>query len=566
MRIALITFHDAGGSGARVLAALAKQMGHKITLLILHQFRIIEATEPCRNPTAMQSICSGKFRVKKSDLIPISTKEIEICVDTIAKKHIDLIGISSRSVDLQDAVNLIRQLQKKMPETPIIAGGHGPTYDPEAYLQNGATWVVRGEGENTFKELVQAIDTKNDVKSIDNIAYMHKETLRQNPVRKFLEDFSDIPVPLIDNGCVQLIEDDMLSDSDPQFGKRRYATSLGRGCIGKCTYCGSESWNRLPNSSGAPRYRYREFSSIFDELEQAKAHGARFIVFNDEYLVLPTHLLINFFQHYSERINLPFSVNVHPDQLLHSDEVCDVMVKAGLDAFTIGFQTWCEHFARNYFKRYHRFDKLLHLSHKLYDNNVAIASHFISGAKFNTEHEWRSKLNLVAQLPYDPMCQRHSCILDFQYMPTTGSVLYKDVNAVRIPVNIWAQKSMYVQLRHIMDEKIVYDIIHQEHTLRSVQKIYAKRVKELSENYEKVVLESITKKPFFVVYAGEEAREKSYLISTTLSSCSPMPISHFEKVYAQDLHTCVLMVSKNTLTAQRRVKPFFKGEIFCILA
>ena len=107
MRIAFVTFYDGAGSGVRVLGSLAQSKGHEVRLFILHHFRIVENSSPMQCPNAMQSICNGSFRVKKSDLHPITEHEIQLCVSMLAEGQYDLIALSSRSTDMPEALRLI---------------------------------------------------------------------------------------------------------------------------------------------------------------------------------------------------------------------------------------------------------------------------------------------------------------------------------------------------------------------------------------------------------------------------------------------------------------------------
>ena len=257
MRIAFVTFYDGAGSGVRVLGSLAQSKGHDVRLFILHHFRIVENSSPMQCPNAMQSICNGTFRVKKSDLHPITEHEIQLCISALLEGQYDLIALSSRSTDMPEALHLIKQLRQALPHTHLIAGGHGPTYDPEAYLKSGVSWLVRGEGEGAFLDILDALLEEKDIAAIENVAFLTSEGVQLNKLRPFIQNFDDLPLPLVSNDHVVYIEDDIASYKDPQAGLRRYGTALGRGCIGKCTYCGSESWNRLVSATFGSGALYR---------------------------------------------------------------------------------------------------------------------------------------------------------------------------------------------------------------------------------------------------------------------------------------------------------------------
>lgn len=562
MRIAFVTFYDGAGSGVRVLGSLAKSKGHDVRLFILHHFRIVENSSPMQCPNAMQSICNGQFRVKKSDLQPITEHEIQLCVSELVEGQYDLIALSSRSTDMPEALRLIKRLRQELPQTHLIAGGHGPTYDPEAYLKNGVSWVVRGEGEGAFLDLLDALHEKKDFTEIQNLAFLTPGGVQLNDLRPFIQHFDDLPLPLISNDHIVYIEDNMASFKDPQVGLRRYGTALGRGCIGKCTYCGSESWNRLVSatSSGCSLYRHRSFDKFLDELEHAKENGARYIVFNDEYLVLPLPDMLKLFTAYKERIGLPFSVNLHPRQLLDNNEIFELVLEAGLDAFTIGFQSGSEEFSRTVFHRTLHFDQLLTLAHRLYERDIAIASHFISGATFNTDEEWHSKLRLVSQLPFDPMNSRHSLIMDFQYMPTPGSRLCETSDHVRIPAQEWAKKALCVQLRHISTDSEFEETLQNldGSSAQQLAQRYAIIKQKRADEYRQNVIAACRAAETVIIYDDTASPDNRAHLVDLLPKAR---LQHVQKL-SSPLPENVVCLSKNTLALGKAVKKYSLRKTF----
>ncbi len=565
MRIALVTFYDGAGSGVRVLGSLAQSKGHEVRLFILHHFRIIENNTPLQCPNAMQSICNGSFRVKKSDVYPITEHEIELCIAALVEGQYDLIALSSRSTDMPEALRLITRLRQTLPQVRLIAGGHGPTYNPEAYLKSGVSWIVRGEGEGAFLDILDALHQQKDCAAIKNLAFLTPGGLQCNELRPFIRHFDALPLPLISNDHVVYIEDNTASCKDPQAGLRRYGTALGRGCIGKCTYCGSESWNRLVSATSGcgALYRHKPFDKFLDELEQAKENGAQYIVFNDEYLVLSLPDMLRLFTAYKKRIDLPFSVNLHPRQLLDNTELFEAVLEAGLDAFTIGFQSGSEEFSRTIFHRALRFDQLLTLASRLYERDIAIASHFISGATFNTDEEWYSKLRLVSQIPFDPMNSRHSMIMDFQYMPTPGSRLCEATNHRRIPTEEWAQRALCVQLRHIATDSEFEETVQSLNgtSPQELARRYALIKQKRAEEYRQNVIALCKTAETAIIYDDTASADHRKHLADLLPKAR---LLHVRGLSSSSFSsgTTVICLSKNTLALSKTIKKYSFRKVF----
>ena len=82
----------------------------------------------------------------------------------------------------------------------------------------------------------------------------------------------------------------------------------GRGCIGSCAYCAAPLWRNIYTAQGshAPKHRRRFNDHIIEEVMLMKKNGATSILFMDDYFVRPYEEMIEFFQKWNDKVNLPF--------------------------------------------------------------------------------------------------------------------------------------------------------------------------------------------------------------------------------------------------------------------
>lgn len=88
------------------------------------------------------------------------------------------------------------------PSVPIIWGGWHPSIYPEQCLREGpADYCVFGQGEVTFIELLEAIESNSGFERIAGLAYIRDDEFYQNEERKFIDinqfpsyDYSLLPV------------------------------------------------------------------------------------------------------------------------------------------------------------------------------------------------------------------------------------------------------------------------------------------------------------------------------------------------------------------------------------
>ena len=64
-----------------------------------------------------------------------------------------------------------------------MVGGYDPSLAPEAYMADGhgIDYIVRGEGELTFRELLRAIESGEGFDKIQGLSYRAGDGWHQNP-------------------------------------------------------------------------------------------------------------------------------------------------------------------------------------------------------------------------------------------------------------------------------------------------------------------------------------------------------------------------------------------------
>lgn len=178
---------------------------------------------------------------------------IEHCKDLVSP----IIGVTSQSYNRDNAIELIREIKTVSPTSIIVTGGKHFSYCSEDALKHikEIDIVVRGEGEITFYELVDALRTGQALDAIAGITYRDSDKIIQNKERKLeskIDKFSLDYRKLPENDFAKGI---FLRNYENE-NIRSFPVLLGRGCSQKCIYC----------SYKAMAYRVRSLESIFSEI------------------------------------------------------------------------------------------------------------------------------------------------------------------------------------------------------------------------------------------------------------------------------------------------------------
>ena len=203
---------------------------------------------------------------------------------------------------------------------PTLAGGqHFVEENIGEALHNGVDIVVRGEGEETLKELLHAFEGRRDKGDIAGIAYLDGEHLRMTPERKPLADFDHLALP--DFSLVRYAH------------IKIYPVGRVRGCGMDCEFC---------TVKGKPRYASGErlleqMASLF-ETRGAK----RFFIVDDLFGQdrRETLRLCTLLRDYQQKAGVHFKITVQIRLDKAKDtELLQSMREAGINQVAVGFES-----------------------------------------------------------------------------------------------------------------------------------------------------------------------------------------------------------------------------------
>lgn len=146
---------------------------------------------------------------------------------------VDILGVTVMpGPQLQQAVPVCRRLKAEFPHLTIVWGGYFPSLYPDAVLRaDSVDFAVRGQGEETFTELIKVCRTGGSLAGILGLSYKENGCIRHNPERvwKGPDAFPVFPYHKIDAPRYIL----------PSFlGNRTAVHQASIGCPYACNFCG----------------------------------------------------------------------------------------------------------------------------------------------------------------------------------------------------------------------------------------------------------------------------------------------------------------------------------------
>jgi radical SAM superfamily enzyme YgiQ (UPF0313 family) len=108
----------------------------------------------------------------------------------------DIVGITFPTPVYTIVREICSELKNKDRRLPLILGGPHPTALPhETLMDIDADIAVVGEGEETFIELIEALEKGRELDSVRGLAFKNHGEVTINPRRELIKDLDTLPFP-----------------------------------------------------------------------------------------------------------------------------------------------------------------------------------------------------------------------------------------------------------------------------------------------------------------------------------------------------------------------------------
>ncbi|MDH7556476.1 MAG: radical SAM protein [Candidatus Methanosuratincola sp.] len=202
---------------------------------------------------------------------PISCDSQEDGIKKLQSMEPNVIGVTSTTPSIGDAVSLITKIKQKMPDSVTVLGGCHITFLPEETMGTcpAIDIGVIGEGEATMLELVHSIEGGRPLDAVDGIAVRDGGKIRRTRPRRLIEDLDRLPFPA--RHLLPMEKYTALGERTP-IGN----VITSRGCPFRCIFCAS---SRLYGNT----FRARSAENVLEEVsELVDKYRINFIEFVDD--------------------------------------------------------------------------------------------------------------------------------------------------------------------------------------------------------------------------------------------------------------------------------------------
>jgi radical SAM superfamily enzyme YgiQ (UPF0313 family) len=354
----------------------------------------------------------GSVRIIDEQIEFIKEQDIEKIILSLDSPRI--IGFSVLTLNSKRAYDLAREIKRVDPDALIVLGGIHPTVlTDEALSCKNVDIVIRGEGEETFKELVELVLDEKDYKRISGTSTRENGNILHNPDRALIANLDDIP-PF----PYHLFEKDL--DKYPSFG----AVFTSRGCPHKCIFCSSR------NISGI-RYRVHSIERIVSEIKiLVEKYNQKIIWLMDDNIAVNPKRFKNF-------VEMIIAEDLHKKTEFHgsmrgdnlTDEVLEWAKKGNFRMIAFGMETGTEPLMKLIDKR-ETVEAVVSAIKRTHQKGIATAATLIFGLPTETRKDRWETMRLVRSLPlasvrFNTLCP-YPGTPAFAQLHSEGKVLIKE--------------------------------------------------------------------------------------------------------------------------------------------
>ena len=247
----------------------------------------------------------------------------------IKRKNYDVAGFTVTTPTFYSSLALAKAIKKHSPKTLTVFGGIHPTIKPRQTVRCGAVdVVVKGEGEITFKEIVNSVKRAGGLSNVKGILYKKGGEIIETPSRPPIENLDILPFP-----ARHLFKNKQYTYPDALY-RNTVPIFTSRGCPGRCSFC-------ITYRVLGRVFRARSAGNVVDEVEFiVKKLGAREIhIWDDNFTTIKKRVfeIRDEIRKRNLKVKFAFPNGIRADFL--NEEIIEALKEMGTYSISVGVES-----------------------------------------------------------------------------------------------------------------------------------------------------------------------------------------------------------------------------------
>ena len=342
-----------------------------------------------------------------------------------------LLGHSGSTASHKVSVQTFQEIKKVFPQVCTIYGGVYPSYADRGILQEckEIDYIVRGEGEQTILDLLQALENKASLEKIDGITWRNGNQIVENRSRTPIQDL-DTYRPgweLLDWSLYRM------------FGfKRAAGLQFSRGCTLTCSYCGQWMFWK--------KWRHRSPENIVEQLKLLKnEYGVDYVWFADENFAADRKTLIRLLNLIIEaKLDLSLNINMTAADVMRDADIIPRYKAAGIDYIVMGVESLNDEIVTK-IRKNNPFETSKEAVRLLRENHILSLTNIIYGLEDESWRTIRDKFKNMLELDSDIL---NACYLMPHFWTAQGKTA-KSSDVIQSDLAKWTYRNQIIATPHL---------------------------------------------------------------------------------------------------------------------
>jgi radical SAM superfamily enzyme YgiQ (UPF0313 family) len=208
-----------------------------------------------------------------ADLIVAQASVRETVERLIRDLQPDVVGLSVMTFQRSTARRIISLIRSVKPDVRVVVGGYDPSLAPDSWTHPdiGVDFIVRGEGEITFRRLLRALEGAGSASEVEGLWFRQGGAFHRTPQR---------PVARVEEGGIRPPNRAArVLSGYTMLGRPVDVVETSRGCTFDCSFCS------IIEMRGRNFHRF-PLERVIDDIADARRRGARAIFLVDDNITL----------------------------------------------------------------------------------------------------------------------------------------------------------------------------------------------------------------------------------------------------------------------------------------
>lgn len=360
----------------------------------------------------------------------------------------DIIGVSCLFAAMEKDTATIFSIAKSINKNiKTILGGANASSGGKHFIETHeeCDFVLMGEGDVTFIELIEAIKLGQGFDKIGGLMYKEKDSVKIVPKTEYIENLDSVAFPA--RHLLPMSKYLELATAHASYKNKPFTAMISsRGCPAKCSFCS------LANHWGK-RQRKRSAKNILDEIELLiKNYGIKEIHFEDDNLTADRKRAFEIFDGMIERnFNISWVVPSGMAVFSLDEELLTKMKESGCYSVSLAIENANQDILTKLMNKPVNLDKVKPLVKKIRELGMDARGFFILGFPGETKADMERTIQFAKEIELD-------WAYFFIFSPLPGTKIYS-----KCIEEGYFKEEDFDPLRSFHDPMIVTDEFDQEY-------------------------------------------------------------------------------------------------------